>query len=185
MRVVLFAGDTVLSAALLEAIPARPGGLAGLVHSPFAIAMGGPSVHGAAVARGVPVLFAPADLRAPEFLEALARLAPDAIVVTDVNRTIVLLNGQVEKLFGYDRSELMGELIETLVPERFRVGHAEKFAAYVREPSFRPMGSGRKLFGQRKDGTEFPVEISLSPLDTDGDRLIICTIRDISGRLLT
>ena len=115
-------------------------------------------------------------------LQAILESAPDAMVIVDADRRIVIVNSQVERLFGYGREELIGELIETLVPERFRAGHPAKFDAFANSPHFRPMGSGLELFGQRKDGTEFPVEISLSPLETDESRLIISTIRDITDR---
>lgn len=115
-------------------------------------------------------------------LQAILDSAPDAMVVVNDHREIVLVNSQVERLFGYTRDEIIGELIETLVPERFRAGHPKKFDAFANSPNFRPMGSGLELFGQRKDGTEIPVEVSLSPIETDESRLFISTIRDITDR---
>ena len=114
--------------------------------------------------------------------QAILESAPDAMIVTDAQRKIVLMNSQVERLFGYKQDELIGEEIEILVPERFRAGHPEKFDTFAKSPNFRPMGLGQKLFGQRKDGTEFLVEISLSPVETDEGLLISSTIRDVSSR---
>jgi PAS domain S-box-containing protein len=115
-------------------------------------------------------------------LQAILNSAPDAMVVTDEHRRIVLVNDQVERLFGYARRELIGELVEKLIPERFRAGHPEKFAHFIRDARARPMGSGLKLFGQRKDGAEFPVEISISPVETDDGLLVSSAIRDVSHR---
>ncbi len=115
-------------------------------------------------------------------LQAILESAPDAMVVVDSQRKIVLVNGQVERLFGYTRNDLIGELIETLIPERFRAEHPEKFATFVRHAHARPMASDLKLFGKRKDGFEFPVEISISSVETDDGRFISSTIRDVSDR---
>ena len=111
-------------------------------------------------------------------LQAILEAVPDAMVIVDSERKIVLINGQVERLFGYTRDQLIGETIEILIPERFREGHPEKFSGFVASPAFRPMSSGLQLFGRRQDGSEFEVEISLSHLETEDGKLFISTIRN-------
>jgi PAS domain S-box-containing protein len=112
------------------------------------------------------------------FLEA----APDAIVVVDREGTIVTVNGLAEHMFGYPRSDLLGQSVELLVPEPYRGKHVADRTGYAQDPRTRPMGAGRELSGRRRDGTEFPVEISLSPLETEHGTLVISIIRDISLR---
>lgn len=112
------------------------------------------------------------------FLEA----APDAIVVVDGTGTIVIVNAQTEKLFGYCREDILGKPLETLVPGRFRGRHVGHRTHYFSEPQVRSMGSGLELYGLHSDGTEFPVEISLSPIDTEKGRLVASAIRDLSER---
>jgi diguanylate cyclase (GGDEF)-like protein/PAS domain S-box-containing protein len=113
---------------------------------------------------------------------ALLESAPDALVVADLGGTIVLVNAQTEKLFGYSRPELLGQRVELLVPARFHAVHAGHRAGYAADPHTRPMGAGLKLFGRRKDATEFPVEISLSRIVTADGELISSSIRDITAR---
>ena len=104
------------------------------------------------------------------------------MVIVDQSGTIVLVNGQAEKLFGYRREEMLDKPIEILVPERYRRQHQSYHGGYFAHPQVREMGDGLELFGLRKDGSEFPVEIRLSPLETDEGRLVSSAIRDVTQR---
>lgn len=113
----------------------------------------------------------------------LLESAPDAIVVVDRSGTIQIVNTRTEELFGYSREELVNQKVELLVPEELRGRHAHDRDAYTRNARTRPMGAGLPLQARRKNGTTFPVEISLSPLVTAGETLITSIIRDISDRI--
>ena len=123
-----------------------------------------------------------AERAADAKFRALLESAPDAMVIVDESGSIVLVNGQVESLFGYSREELMGQPIERLMPARFQGGHVGHRTRYFREQSTRPMGAELALYGQRKDGSEFPIEVSLSPLQTESGLLVSSAIRDITDR---
>ena len=115
-------------------------------------------------------------------LEWLLASATDAIVIVDRDGRIALANTALERLFGYAQNELIGQTVERLVPDRFRHAHGGQRHAYFNQPRPRVMGGGAELFGQRRDGREFPVEVSLSPLQTAQGLLAMATIHDITSR---
>lgn len=117
-------------------------------------------------------------LIAPAFLEVI----PDATVAVDEHGKILQINPQTEELFGYTREELLGQGVELLVPDRHRDRHHRHRADFVAQPKVRRMGAGLELFGRKKDGTEFPVEISLSPVKTEKGFVVLSAIRDVSDR---
>ena len=117
-----------------------------------------------------------------ERFQMLFDASPDAIIVAAQGGAIQEVNGQAERLFGYAKEELIGKPIETLMPRRLAGNHLALREAYAGNPTLRPMGEGRELFACRKDGTEFPVDISLSPIATANGAMVISTIRDISAR---
>ncbi|MEW6733264.1 MAG: PAS domain S-box protein [Acidobacteriota bacterium] len=120
--------------------------------------------------------------RAEERFRLVVESAPNGITMVDTTGKIILVNTQTEKMFGYSRSELLGESIEMLVPKRFRDTHPANRTYFMVAPQTRPMGAGRDLFGLRKDGSEFPVEIGLNPIQTDQGTMVLSTIVDITER---
>lgn len=120
--------------------------------------------------------------RAQERFRGLLEAAPDAMIIVDERGTIVLANAQAERLFGYSRTELVGSNVDMLVPDVVRPAHAGHRERFMKDPKARPMGAALDLRARRKDGTELPVEISLSPLDLEGERLVTAAIRDITDR---
>lgn len=120
--------------------------------------------------------------RANEMFRALLESAPDAMVIIDESGVIRLANAQAQSMFGYQREALVGKRVEVLIPERLRAQHAAHRAGYFTSPKLRAMGSGLELAGRRKDGSEFPIEISLSPLQTEDGVWATAAVRDISDR---
>lgn len=124
----------------------------------------------------------PREQQAEERFRQLIEGAPNGIVMVDQGGNIVLVNAQIEKSFGYSRDELLGQPIEMLVPERFRARHPAYREQFGVAPTTRSMGAGRDLFGLRRDGSEFPVEIGLNPIETDRGMMVLGTIADITER---
>lgn len=117
-----------------------------------------------------------------ERLRLVVEAAPSGMIMVDEMGRVVLVNSQVERMFGYSREELLGESIDLLVPSSVRAKHPCQRAGFFADPKARAMGAGRDLYGQRKDGTQLPVEIGLNPLMTDGERFVLASIVDITER---
>jgi PAS domain S-box-containing protein len=135
---------------------------------------------------GTMVLAAIVDISERKRMEERFRLvvesAPNAMVMVDSSGQIDMVNAEAERLFGYARTELLGQRVEMLVPKRFRANHPGLRMAFFADPKSRPMGAGRDLFGLKKDGSEFPVEIGLNPIETDDGPMVLAAIVDISER---
>jgi PAS domain S-box-containing protein len=135
---------------------------------------------------GIVVLASVVDLsarrRADQRFQAAVESAPSGMVMTDRAGIMLLVNREVERLFGYTRAELIGKPVEMLVPARFRSGHPGHRSSFYTDPRSRAMGSGRDLFGLAKDGTEIPVEIGLNPIQTDEGVYVLSSIVDITAR---
>jgi PAS domain S-box-containing protein len=136
--------------------------------------------------QGLKILSAIVDIterrRSAERFRRVVEAAPNAMVMISRQGRIEMVNAEAERVFGYDRSELLGQSIEVLVPERFRSQHPALRRDFFAAPASRPMGEGRDLFGLRKDGSEFPVEIGLNPIETEDGTMILSAIVDISDR---
>lgn len=120
--------------------------------------------------------------KAEQRFRGLLEAAPDAMVIVNESAEMIIVNAQAEKLFGYSRDELLGNRVEMLIPESIRSRHVDHRSKLFSNPHPRPMGAGLSLYGVRKDGKEFPVEISLGPLETEHGTIISAAIRDISER---
>src|SRR5436305_472916 len=121
--------------------------------------------------------------QAERLLHGFLDAAPDAVVVVDQGGSIVEMNAQAEKMFGYGREELLGRPVELLLPERFWARHVDHRRAYFTDPRTRPMGARAGLFGRRKDGREFPVDVSIGPVPGGDRRLVAGAIRDMTEHL--
>ena len=115
-----------------------------------------------------------------EVFYRLFEFAPDAIVVVDQQGRISKVNAMTEAMFGYKREELTGQFVEVLIPERFAARHIKDRGRYLEQPRTRPMGASKELFARKKDGSEFAVDIMLSPLDTSEGKLVLAVVCDIT-----
>jgi two-component system, LuxR family, sensor kinase FixL len=121
-------------------------------------------------------------LAAEQRFRLVVEAAPSAMVMVDPTGAIVMVNAQAERMFGYTRTELLGRPVEILVPPRYRANHPGLREGFYGEPRARPMGAGRELYGLKKDGSEFPVEIGLNPIETDEGMMVLSAIVDITER---
>jgi PAS domain S-box-containing protein len=122
------------------------------------------------------------ELHSADLLKLVVDLSPAGMLVVDGRGTILLVNREIERQFGYSRDELVGQSVERLIPERLRGAHPTHRSRYVSGAETRPMGAGRDLHGRRKDGTDIPLEIGLNPIQTAGGILVLCMVVDITTR---
>jgi len=120
--------------------------------------------------------------KSEERFRQVVESAPNAIVMIGPTGLIEMVNAETERVFGYTRNELLGKPVEMLVPERYRPKHPGLRTSFFADPVSRPMGAGRDLHGLRRDGSEFPVEIGLNPIQTEEGTMVLSAIVDISGR---
>ena len=120
--------------------------------------------------------------RSQQRFELAVRASPVALLIIDQAGTIRLVNAQLERCFGYRAEELLGRSVELLAPERYHAVHRAAREGFFRNPKSRTMGLGRELYARRRDGSEFPVEVGLSPLETDEELLVVCGIADVTDR---
>jgi PAS domain S-box-containing protein len=121
-------------------------------------------------------------LKGEDSFRRVVEWAPNAMVMVDTQGRIVMVNAETERVFGYRREDIVGRAVEQLVPHQFSGNHAAFRDGFFANPAPRPMGSGRDLFARRADGTEFPVEIGLNPIDTEGGAMVLASIIDITER---
>jgi two-component system, sensor histidine kinase PdtaS len=112
----------------------------------------------------------------------MVEFAPNALIMVAASGVIVTVNAEAERIFGYSRTELLGRPVEILLPERFRARHPELRGAFFAAPSARPMGAGRDLYGLKKNGQEFPIEIGLNPIKTGDGLVVMASVIDITER---
>ncbi|MBU2676201.1 MAG: PAS domain S-box protein [Gammaproteobacteria bacterium] len=136
--------------------------------------------HGAAVSSAIRPVKPIDDSEA--YFRNLLESAPDAMIIIDEQGRIAIVNAQAEQMFGYERQEILGRSIETLLPERLKKRHVTHRNKFIADPKVRPMGEGMDLIARRRDGGEFPVEISLSPVTAAGGRFVSSVIRDVTER---
>jgi PAS domain S-box-containing protein len=141
-----------------------------------------PEVEEGKSATGVPGALEPSGPVPEEFFRLAVEASPVGKIITDRSGRIVLVNAQAARLFGYQRTELVGEPLEQLVPLRLRDRHPGFREGFWTQPLARPMGAGRDLFGLRKDGTEVPIEIGLTPLDTRAGMYVLSSVVEITER---